>query len=127
MFVLPDAELEVIGALRGQLVGAGVGDVYLGNRVPESRRPRMVVVRRDGGRSPDVARDLARLSVQVWADGEQEAADLAAYVRAGFRQVVGVGSIRNVVEVSGPTRIPDESKQALIYLVYEVTLRGSDT
>ena len=126
MFLLPDAELELINLIRPALATAGWSGTTVTNTVPRPRLPQMVIVRRDGGNSPDIARDLARMSVQVWARTEKDCADLAAVVRALLRDTLGQGPVRKVEELSGPTRIADQSGQPLMYLVYEITLRGEE-
>lgn len=125
--LFPDVELWATTYLRAALNERDedyVWNVYVSNAVPSSRRDRMVIVRRDGGLS-DGLRDNARLSVRVWAKKEQEATDLARLVQALLWAAPDGNPILSVVQQSGPTPIPDESKSALRYLVFEVATRGT--
>lgn len=125
MFLLPDAELWATGYVREWLADADE-EAFVGNRVPDQRRPRMVIVRRDGGRSPEPARDVPRIAVRVWGATEQDATDLTSIVRAGLAAAAGDGPCRRVEELSGPTPIPDESGQPQRYLLWEFVLRGAE-
>ncbi len=118
-----------LGLLRSALAARGepyAQDVYLGNTVPSKRRPRMVIVRRDGGRSSGVLDD-ARVSLRVWADDEADAALLSLLVLGLCRGLptAGASALKRFTHESGPTPIPDESKQHLRYLVGTFRTRGA--
>lgn len=117
----PDAELWATGYLRDALDG-----VYTSNKKPETNRPRMVVVRRQGGVAPARMRrfDRPRLGVNVWADTDLEANELAAKVRAAFLRAHDEGAIKDVV-ITGPAEVtPDGSNQARRYFTVDYTARG---
>lgn len=124
--IFPDVELWAVGFLRGALNQRDepvAFDVYVSNDVPNPRRKRMVIVRRDGGQS-DGLRDTARLSVRVWAKKEQDATDLARLVQALLMGAADGSPVLAVTHQSGPNPIADESKDPLRYLVFEVATRG---
>lgn len=127
--VFPDAELWACGYLPPLLAThgwTGPTAVFVGNAVPDQRRGRMVIFRRDGGRRLDAVRDAARLTARVWAQTELEVIALSNVVRALIGAALGDEAVRRVTELSGPVPIPDESNQPQRLMVFEVILRGSD-
>lgn len=128
LIVFPDVELWATGYLRAQLDAREetyAQGVKVGVEVPNPRPARFVTVRRDGGPRLDVIREAARLSVNVWASTTKDASDLAALVRAILGASAGEGPILRARELSGPSPIADESKQSRMFLVVELTVRGS--
>lgn len=126
--VFPDVELVLTAYLRGALAGrpeSYAQDVYVSNRVPNPRRPRMVVVRRDGGAGSGF-RDVARVSFRVWAQNERAATDLARLVAALLRAAPDGDPIVRVSSQSGPTPVADESEQPLRYVVMDVHTRATN-
>jgi hypothetical protein len=124
--VFPDVELWGTTYLRdalGQRTEPWAAVDLVSNRVPTTRKNRMVIVRRDGGTS-DGLRDVARVSVQVWAKTEQDATDLARLVAALLWAAPNGDPVLKVVQQSGPTPIADTSGQPLRYLVFEIHTRG---
>lgn len=123
-----DVELWATTYLRTALAVHPIGlGVFVSNRVPDPRRPTMVIVRRDGGARLDTVREEARLNVRVWASTDREATDLAALVRALMWAAPDGKPVVRVTELSGPTPVPDESGQSLRYLLFNVTQRGTQT
>lgn len=125
--VQPDVELWATQWLREALAGrpeAYASDVVVATAVPTTRRPRMVVVRHDGGLRLDLVRELARLSVNVWGGTEQEATDLARLVSALLWSAPTGDPVLRITQPSGAAAVPDPSGQPLRYLVFEVTTRG---
>lgn len=121
-----DAEAWATDYLRAALAGRDEDyayDVYVSNTVPKPRRDRMVIVRRDGGTLRDVF-DQPRLAIRTWAENDADATDLAALVGALLRIAPGDGTCTAVRQMSGVTTVPDESKQALRYQLFEVDLRA---
>lgn len=86
--VLPDAELLTVKWLQQHDELAGVG-VF--TAVPASPTLPVVRVLRVGG-TPVIRQhlDVARIQVDVWADGKQEAHDLARLVQAALHDMGGV-------------------------------------
>lgn len=124
--LLPDVELWATTYLRAAVTARAepyTDDVFVGTSVPNPRRGRMVIVRRDGGRAFDVFDD-ARLSVRVWAGTEQDATDLARMVNALLWAAPNGQPVVKVTHESGPTPVADESKQSLRYSVHTIRSRG---
>lgn len=125
-WMFPDAELVLIGALRSALAARPepyAANVFVSNKVPASRRDRMVIVRRDGG-SVSGHRDQARLGVRVWALDETEAANLARLVQALLSTFPGSHGVLKVVHHAGPMGVTEDSPHRVRYLSSEVHLRG---
>ena len=125
--LFPDAELLITQRVRAQLATRPepyAQDVYVSNKVPDPRRARMVIVRRDGG-TPIADRDRPRLSFQVWGGAEQDTTDLARLLVALLHRLPGTHGILRVEVLSGPTDVPDESGQQRRYVTAEIHVRGS--
>lgn len=127
-----DAELWWTVYIRGALVDRDetyAQGVFVGNKVPPSRKPRMVIVRRDGGTVNGLF-DRPRVSFNVWGDkdkatGEKEAGDLARLVLALAQVAPLSGAGVTHVEVqSGPNAIPDESGAPRFLCLIEATHRA---
>jgi hypothetical protein len=126
---MPDVELWATGYLRTALVARP--ESYAVARVDNAKasekvRPypaRQVVVRRDGG-PQDGLFDNARLTVRVWADDEQDAADLARLVRALLMVAPGNGPVVRVESSTGPQGVPGDS-QPQKFFTADVQTRGS--
>ena len=127
LVVFPDIEAWLIDYLQAALDGfdaeytRGVV-VDIDTRKP--RPARSVVIRRDGGPQLDRVRELARVAINVWADTDANATDLAQLVRA---LIVASPNGRPVLRATapGPVAVPDESGQPLRYFVAELTVRGA--
>lgn len=125
--VFPDTELVLTGLLRDALAARPepyAADVYVGTKVPNPRRPRMVTIRRDGGLVVDGLLDEARVGINVWADTEQDANDLTRLVSALLWASSDGKPICRVEPISGSIAVADESGQPLRYLAFEIRLRG---
>jgi len=126
----PDVEQWAVEYLRSELSAMthpATENVTVATEVPNPRHERMVIIRRDGGQQLDYARELARFGIRIWAPTEEEASDLARAVRAIMAASPGVGPVRRYVEISGPTRVNDESGSALRYFVCELTVRSVES
>lgn len=121
--LFPDVELVVTTGLRAELLAADEVGVFVGNKIPSPRRPRMVVVNRDGGNDDGVT-DFPRLRVRVWDETPQKATDLARTVAALMQNLVGTTQITYVRKQSGPYDVPDESKAEQRYLLFELRTEG---
>lgn len=124
--VFPDIELVLTTRLRDALDARPeecTDDVYVSNRVPNPRRSRMVIVRRDGGTESGM-RDRPRVSLRVWDEDEKTANDLAAIVSAVVKTLPDGTPVLSATKQSGPNPIPDDSGQHLRYLVFDVATRG---
>lgn len=118
----PDAELLVTTALR-PLIAATAANVYVGRSIPVVRKPRMVVVNRDGGPS-DGATDRPRVRIRVWDTDAQKANDLARLVVALMPQLVNTTAVTRVEHLSGPYAVPDESNVEQRYLLFQLATEG---
>ena len=111
--------------LRGQLAGRPepyAQGVYVGDDVPSTKRPRSVVLRRDGG-ALDGVFDQPRLNVRVFADNTEQGEDLAGLVVALLMLWPAHDpSVTRVVHMSGPYEVPDET-QSLHMALVEATIR----
>lgn len=124
-----DAELWWTGHLRTVLAARSepyVQSVWLDRRVPSPRRDRMVIVRRDGGATAGLF-DLPRISLDVWAMTENDAADLARMVVAlATAAPLSAPEVVRVTHLSGPNAVADPSgqprRQALIEAKHRATL-----
>lgn len=124
--LFPDVELWATGYLRTALAAREetyAAGVYVANTVPNPRRNRMVILRRDGGRAFDVFDD-ARVSVRVWAATEQDATDLSRLVAALLWAAPDGSPVVRVTQESGNSPVPDESGAHLRYSVFTIRTRG---
>lgn len=127
--LFPDVEMWATGYLRDALAArpeSYTSNVYVGNAVPSTRRDRMVICRRDGGPRLDVVRELARLSVRVWAKTEADASDLALMVAALLWAGPDGNPVVKVQQSAGPSPVVDTSGQPLRLMGFELTVRGAD-
>lgn len=127
--VFPDIEVILGARFRAALAARSepyASNVFVSNKVPNPRRDRMVIVRRDGG-TQSGHHDRPRVSVRVWAKTEADANDLARLVMAL------AGSFADGVPIvacptsgrSGPWPVPDESEQPLRQMNIEFHTRGA--
>lgn len=123
-----DADLWWIVYLRGALVGRTepyASSVYFDRKVPNPRRDRMVIVRRDGGQVRGVF-DHPRVALDVWAKTEQDATDLANLMvaLAQVAPLAGAG-VTAVTHISGPNAVPDPSGKPRRLCLIEATHRAT--
>jgi len=124
--VMPDAELWATTYIRTALAArpeSYAAGVTVDNEKPTTTKPRIVTVRRDGGRQEGLF-DFPRLTVRVWADDEQEASDLARLVRALLMVAPGSGPVVRVESTTGPQGVPGDSQPQKFFTV-DVKTRGS--
>lgn len=108
-----DADLWWIVYLRGALVGRTepyAQGVHFDRRVPNPRRDRMVIVRRDGGNVEGVF-DRPRVAFDVWAKTEQDVTNLASLIVALALDAPGTNGCTRVRHLSGPNDVADPSGQ----------------
>lgn len=123
-----DADLWWIVYLRGALSEREetyAQNVYFDRRVPNSRKDRMVIVRRDGGAVTGLF-DQPRVALDVWAKTEQDATNLANLViaLAMVAPLSGAG-VTNVTHLSGPNAVPEPSGQPRRLALIEATHRAT--
>lgn len=124
--VFPDAELWLTTHLRATLSlrpETYAANTFVSNRVPQARRERMVIIRRDGGPATGTL-DIPRFGVNVWAGSEQDAADLARLTAALILNAPGDGVCVRMTQIAGATPIIDESRESRRYMTFEAALRG---
>lgn len=135
MTILPivihdDIELWATARLRALLAArseAYTKNVYISNKVPNPRRDRMVIIRRDGGGRLDAVREAPRLGVNIWAKTEQDATDLGRMVAALLAASPDGNPVSRVRITGGPYAVADDSNQPLRYLTAEVISKGRNT
>jgi hypothetical protein len=123
--VMPaDAELWGTGYLRTFLAGRAepyASGVWVGRTKPTENKPRIVAVRRDGGPITGIF-DNPRLTIRVWANSDDDAADLARLIVGAISVSPGHGPVVAVTNLFGPSPIPDSS-QAQYMVNAELKLR----
>lgn len=127
LIIFDDIELWTTTTLRAAITArteAYTDNVFVSNKVPNPRRDRMVIVRRDGGPRLDAVREAARLGVQVWALTDQDATDLARMAAALLWASPNGDPVCKVTQILGPTPVPDESLQPLVYMTFELITKG---
>lgn len=130
-----DAELWACGYLRTSLAARAedyTDDVFVSNSIPANpitgepeRRDRMVIVRRDGGSTSQRVLDNPRLGIQCWAQTTQDAVDLARMTLALLIAAPGDDEVKACRNPTGPTRVPDPSRQPLAYITAELVMKGT--
>lgn len=119
----PDAVALVVGYLSDEIDA----DVY--KRVPTTRPAEFVTVARSGGVVSNFVVDNAQLSIDCWAERDDDLADLMAEVRGLVLAMHGVvvdgAQVYRVIEVGGPADIPDPvSDMPRMRWTVQVQLRG---
>jgi hypothetical protein len=120
--VFPDVELVLTTYLRSKLADHGYASVYVSN--VRGTQAVAVWVRRDGGSVLDVVREGARVGINVFAQSELAASNLARVVSALMRAAADGSPIVRVTEVMGSTPIADATPRR--YLTFEVVVRGME-
>lgn len=131
MTILPivlfdDIELWATGRLRALLESRTepyAQDVFVGRKTPNPRRTRMVTVRRDGGGRGRIL-EQPRLGINVWADTEKDANDLARLVASLLAASPDGDPVTSATITSGPYSIQDESRSERRYFTAELVARG---
>jgi hypothetical protein len=132
-----DIELWATGTLRTMLAARAepyTDNVYIGNDLPRNattgepeRRPRMVTVRRDGGPRDEAAPlESPSIAVNVWAETDQDANDLARMVAALLWSSPDGDPVVKVTQTTGPSDINDPSGQPRKYMTFDLRSRGTD-
>jgi hypothetical protein len=136
MTILPivihdDIELWATGRLRSLLATRPephADSVFVSNTVPSTRRPRMVIIRRDGGGRLDAVRESPRLGVRVFvkagATAEQEANDLGRLVAALLAASPDGNPVSRVNITGGPYAVDEDSGDELRYITCELISKG---
>lgn len=126
--LFPDVEEVLIDAITDVLTGrteAYVDGAWVGNKLPDPRPSRAILVRDDGGPHLDTVRAIARVGINVFAPTSSDATDLGNLVAALTGGLANTGPIRAVTISSRPYRIEDESGQARTYFTAELVVRGT--
>lgn len=128
LVLFPDLEAWLVQYLDAALKARGeayCAGVVVDHVEPNPRPPRSVVFRDDGGPQVDAVRRMSLVGVNVWAETEADAADLANMVAALLRACPDGRPVTRVRVQTGPLRVADEAGQPRRYLVAEFTVRGS--
>lgn len=121
--VYPDVELVCTAGIRELLAARGQANVFVGNRIPDQRRPRMVIFNRDGGATRGLF-DNPRMRCRVWAETDQDANDLALLIVALMQLLIDGAPVLAASTESGPYDVPDESQSVQKYLLFNLRTRG---
>lgn len=97
--------------------------VFVSDEMPNPRRTKMVIVRRDGGRRRSLVLEDLSLGVNVWAATKTDTATLSFIVQGLIASTQALGPMVTVIPASGPTIVPDESEHHRRYLTFDVTAR----
>jgi hypothetical protein len=119
--LFPDAELIAVTYLKSALA-----PVPVHVRVPTTRPPKFVTVRRAGGISTGLV-DLPRLDIFCWAKTDEEAKDLAQLAKARLGAIRGMRSgflVTRVTDFAGLAPAPDQSEQPRWLFSIEMTVKG---
>jgi hypothetical protein len=121
--LFPDAEMVACAGIRALLAATAVTGVYVGNRIPNPRKPRMVIFNRDGGASSGVI-DNPVIRCRVWDATDQDAIDLARLVLSLWPRLADGNPVLSAGHESGPYDVPDESGTPQKYLLLSLRTRG---
>lgn len=132
LITFPDVELLVVDYLRERFADVELDyadGVTFGTRVPTPLPLPFVEIRRQGGARLDIIRDLARIDVWTWHEGDKQAQDLAQLVRGFLHQLPGVHGdavVYRVVEFAGLVRLADPDSDLPRWLTsLEIDVRGA--
>lgn len=119
--VWPDVTMLATGRL------AALMDVPVSARIPRPRPDEFVVLRRVGGPRRSALTDDARLDVQVWAQSDARAVEIAQQARRWLAELPQhLDEVRQFGEDSGPTLIPDApSDVPRVLLTVVLSVRGA--
>jgi hypothetical protein len=121
--VAPDVELWATGYLRAALPVAGLTGVQVGRvRSPASRE---VIIRQDGGQQLDPVRQVCRLGVTAYSEGDTFV-DCSALIRISLAILsasAGSGPVVFAKHAGGPFALADESVTPSMYGVIELIVR----
>ncbi|MGW9617204.1 hypothetical protein ACWGUP_17795 [Streptomyces diastaticus] len=118
----PDVTLLATQYLRDRL-----GGVQVGSRIPRPRPVEFVVLRRVGGPRRNPLVDDARLDVQVWAETDERAMEIASLARYQLGLMPQhVPAVRQFGEDAGSNLIPDApSDVPRVLLTVVLSVRGA--
>lgn len=110
VIVFPDATVLYCDYLRAELTARGYTGIHVGTRVPNPRPTRFIRVLRTGGSRRNLVVDDTMLTVEAWADAEEDAQDLAQLARALIAATRGTmlagTAVYTVDDVTGPGALP---------------------
>lgn len=127
--LFPDVDLHFTTYLRTALAGRTepyATGVKVDRVAPTTLPPRLVTVRRDGGAQIDAVRENARLTVNVWHETQQGAADLARLVRALLWAAPNSGPVLRVDVNSGPSNVPEGNGKPHLVMTFDAIVRGTE-
>lgn len=119
-----DAELVMCTGIRALLAADDQEDVFVGNKIPNPRRTKMVVWNRDGGGSDGLI-DEPLMRCRVWAETDKAANDLAADVIRFVQAMRDGGPVTYARKESGPYDVADSSGAFQKYVLFEIHMRGA--
>jgi hypothetical protein len=107
-----------------------IEDPVYAYRLPEARPARFVFVVRTGGPRRNIVTDQAQITVESWAETDEDAANLGQQVRGILNALPGTSiegvPIYRVDEASGLADLPDPvSSQPRTTQTFSIAARGS--
>lgn len=128
VILFPDVVAITIDYLKAQLADRGPA-VSVTSKVPNPRPATFVVVRRLGGIRLNLVVDDAQVTIESWANDDDEAHDLAQLCRGlvfAMRGTVQDGTaVYRVGELAGPQDLPDPpSSQSRYVHNVQIAARG---
>ena len=117
-------------ALINSYLGEATDSPRIVTTVPKDRPARFVRTIRTGGFMANSVTDVARLTVECWAEKKVDAQDDAQQVRAALLALRGTTlsgvKVHRVEEIAAPADSPDPDSTTPRYvLTHEVHLRGT--
>jgi hypothetical protein len=130
LVVFPDATAIIIGRLADDLAAEFGETAPVLPRIPTTRPAKFVRVVRTGGPRLNLVADNPQITVESWADSDEDAHDLAQQCRTILNAMPGATvdgvAVYRVAEASGPGNLPDpDSAQSRYSQTFTVGLRGA--
>jgi len=125
MVLFPDIEELLCTWLRTEL-----GDIPVGNKMPNPRPDPFVLIQRHGGVRQTVVTDAAQVGLECWAGRDYEAHDLLQRCRALLLyrlpgQILDGHTVYRVDEMGGPSNLPDPTSSMPRWVMeLQVHVRG---
>jgi hypothetical protein len=99
------------------------------SKIPNPRPDAFITVTRTGGPRRNLVTDEPQVTVESWAQSDEEAQDIAqiarAYLGAMVGEVVNGAAVYRVDELSGPANLPDPlSEQPRYSQSFAIAIRG---
>lgn len=108
-------------SLRPESYASGV---TVRTKVPSTMPARMVQIADDGGPRGDAVTKVSSVRVNVWAETDTDAEDLALLIAAAFEESPGDGPVVAHLGSFGPYEVPEQSGKPHYLLSVDLGVRG---